>query len=225
MPFPSAVVEPFTLDAGVLPAVRGFLHRPGEPAGDGVVLTHGAGGNASAPLLVAVAEALAARGFTVLRCDLPYRQARASGPPSSTGAARDRQGLRHAVQAMRGLVRGRLILGGISYGGRQASMLLAEDPKLAEALVLLSYPLHPPGQADELRTGHFPQLRTPTLFVHGTGDPFGTLDELERARALIGGRTELLVVAGGHDLGASRSARPREEVAAGVVQAVSELIS
>jgi predicted alpha/beta-hydrolase family hydrolase len=222
---PSAVVEPFALDAGVLPAVRGFLHRPGEPSGDGVVLTHGAGGNANAPLLVAVAQAFAAQGFTVLRGDLPYRQARASGPPSPASAARDRQGLRHAVQAMRGLARGRLILGGVSYGGRQASLLLAEDPKLAEVLLLLSYPLHPPGQAAELRTGHFRELRTPTLFVHGTGDPFGTLDELEQARILISARNELVVVAGGHDLGASRSARTREEVAARVVQGLSQLMA
>ena len=181
------------------PPVRGILH-PADGA-DGLVLTHGAGGNKDVPLLVAVADALAARGITVLRCDLPYRQARPRGAPSPSGAARDREGLRAALTALRERVRGRLFLGGHSYGGRQASMLLAEDPSLAAALLLQSYPLHPPGKPETLRAEHLPRLRTPTVFVHGNVDPFGTLDELEKARALIPAKTTLLTITGGHDLG------------------------
>ena len=190
-------VEP--IDVSGDPDVRGVLHAAAGP--DGLVLTHGAGGNKDAALLVAVAGAFAARGVTVLRCDLPYRQHRARGAPSPAGAARDRAGLRAALQALRPRVSGRLFLGGHSYGGRQASMLLAEDPALASALLLQSYPLHPPGKPDNLRTAHLPGLRMPTLFVHGTADPFGTLDELERARTLITSRTSVLPVSGGHDLG------------------------
>ncbi len=181
------------------PPVRGVLHPAAGP--DGLVLTHGAGGNKDAPLLVAVAEAFAARGVTVLRCDLPFRQARPRGAPSPAGAARDREGLRAALAVLRTRVTRRLFLGGHSYGGRQASMLLAADSALASALLLQSYPLHPPGKPHNLRTEHLPRLQTPTLFVHGTTDPFGTLEELENARALISARTALLSVTGGHDLG------------------------
>jgi predicted alpha/beta-hydrolase family hydrolase len=181
------------------PSVRGVLH-PAAGA-DGLVLTHGAGGNKDAPLLVAVARAFAARGVTVLRCDLPYRQARPRGGPSPAGAARDREGLRVALAALRRRVAGRLFLGGNSYGGRQASMLLATDAPLASALLLQSYPLHPPGRPDTLRTEHLSRLHVPTLFVHGTADAFGTPDELETARAAVPATTRVLSVNGGHDLG------------------------
>lgn len=186
------------------PPVRGVLHPAASRGADGLVLTHGAGGNADAPLLVAVAEAFAARGVAVLRCDLPYRQARPRGGPSPAGAARDREGLRASLRVLRERVSGRLFLGGHSYGGRQASMLLATEPALSSALLLQSYPLHPPGRPRDLRIAHLPELRVPTLFVHGTADPFGSLAELDKARELIPGRTALLSVKGGHDLGWSR---------------------
>ena len=190
------------------PPVRGVLH-PADGA-DGLVLTHGAGGTKDAPLLVAVANAFAERGVTVLRCDLPYRQVRARGAPSPSGAARDRDGLRTALAVLRTRVTGRLFLGGHSYGGRQASILIAGEPTLATALLLQSYPLHPPNRPRDLRTAHLPKLRVPALFVHGTTDPFGTQDELEKARALIPAKTTLLTVAGGHDLGWSTRRRDTE---------------
>ena len=190
------------------PPVRGVLHR--APGPDGLVLTHGAGGNKDAPLLVAVAEAFVVGGVSVLRCDLPYRQARARGVPSPAGAARDREGLRAALAVLRSRLPGRLFLGGHSYGGRQASMLLAAAPALASALLLQSYPLHPPGKSHSLRTEHLPRVRTPALFVHGTTDPFGALDELEEARVLMPATTTVLAVPGGHDLGWSTSTRDAE---------------
>jgi uncharacterized protein len=181
--------------------VRGFLHRPNVAAERGLVLTHGAGGNCRAPLLVSAAEAFNAAGYVVLRCDLPFRQRRPSGPPSPAGAAADRASLRAAVGAMRGIVSGSLFLGGHSYGGRHATLLAAEEPKLVSALLLFSYPLHPPGKPDRLRIEHFPRLRVPALFVQGTTDPFGTIDELRGALALIPARTRLLPIDGaGHDL-------------------------
>ncbi len=169
--------------------------------GDGLVLTHGAGGNARMPFLVALAKAFEAGGATVLRYDLPFRQARPKGPPRPSDAARDRDGLRQAVQSLRTQVTGRVFLGGQSYGGRQASILAAGEPGLLDALLLLSYPLHAPRRDGELRTAHFPALGTPALFVHGTADPFGSLDEMESARRLIPARTSLLPIEGaGHDL-------------------------
>lgn len=183
------------------PGIRGFLHRPERASGDGLVLTHGAGGNCQMPLLVAVAEALAAAGFLVLRCDLPFRQRRPKGPPSPSGAAADRAGLKLAVTAIRELASERVFLGGQSYGGRQASMLLAEEPDIAAGLLLFSYPLHPPGKPERVRTEHFPRLLVPVVFVSGSTDPFGAPDELRGAIASIPAPTRLIVVDGaGHDL-------------------------
>jgi predicted alpha/beta-hydrolase family hydrolase len=187
--------------------VRGVLHRPTGPPGAGLVLAHGAGSSAAAPLLVALAEALAEAGTTVLRCDLPFRQARPKGPPRPADAPRDREGLRAAVLALRGTVPGPVALGGHSYGGRQASLLASEAPDLVPALLLLAYPLHPPGSPRQ-RTAHFPCLRTRVLFVHGTRDPFGGETELRAAMTAIPAPVDLLVVEGaGHDLAASPTAR------------------
>lgn len=199
------MVERFVEEAEGAPAVRGFLHR--GSSGEGLVLAHGAGSNAEAPLLVAMARSLVEAGFTVLRCDLPFRQARPHGPPFPSGAARDREGLKRAVAALRRIAAGRVFLGGHSYGGRQATILASEEPALADGLLLLSYPLHPPRRPAELRTKHFPVLRTRALFVHGSRDPFGSLAELSAALALIPAPTELLAVEGaGHDLARGRCA-------------------
>lgn len=229
------------------PPVHGFLHCPELSSGDGLVLTHGAGGNAKMGLLLALAEAFAGAGFTVLRCDLPFRQGRPFGPPRPSEAARDRAGLANAVNAMREIVSGRVFLGGQSYGGRQASMLLAEQRSVknlttedtvvhrgtatkanhavqghsrdtrVEGLLLFSYPLHPPGRPEQLRTQHLPQIDLPTLFVEGTKDPFGTIEEIEVARKLIPARTDLLVIEGaGHDLGFAGKKR-REELPGSVL--------
>jgi len=194
------------------PAVRGFLHRASALSGDGLVLTHGAGGNCQGPLLVALAEAFVGAGFTVLRCNLPYRQTRPFGPPRPADAVRDRLGLKNAVNALGKLVSGRMFLGGHSYGGRQSSMLCADEPGLVDGLLLTSYPLHPPGKPDHLRTQHLPKLEAPILFVQGTHDAFGSIAEIESALELIPALTSLLKVEGaGHDLGFKGKAR-REDL-------------
>jgi hypothetical protein len=181
--------------------VRGYLHHPSGPAGNCLVLTHGAGSNCNSPLLTALAEEFCAAGLSVLRCDLPFRQSRPHGPPPRGSAERDQEGLRAAIAFMRRHSSGHVFLGGHSYGGRQASMLCAAEPGLVDGLLLLSYPLHPPRRPSELRTGHFPELKTPALFVHGTRDGFGSIDELDAALKLIPARTEILPVTGaGHEL-------------------------
>ncbi len=189
-------------DNSLDPPVRGFLHSAEQATGDGLVLTHGAGSNSNAPLLLALGEALAAAGYTVLRCDLPFRQERKTGPPFPGNAERDRAGLRNAVVAARKTVSGKVFLGGHSYGGRQATMLCAAEPELVSGLLLLSYPLHPPRKPDQLRIQHLPNLRNPSLFVHGSRDPFGSIAEIRKALHLIPAKHELVEVEGaGHDLG------------------------
>jgi predicted alpha/beta-hydrolase family hydrolase len=216
------------VDDTLNPKVRGYLHLPDVPNGDGLVLTHGAGSNAQAPLLVALAETFSARGFTVLRCDLPYRQTRSFGPPGPGDAARDRVGLRNALAALRRTISGRLFLGGHSYGGRQSSMLCAElakvEPDLVTALLLLSYPLHPPRKPEQQRTQHLPDLHTPALFVSGTRDPFGSIEELQRALKMIPGKTKLLPIEGaGHDLGFKGKAM--RELPKQILWELTELVS
>ena len=203
--------------------IRGFLHSPaGEPQA-GLVITHGAGANCQTPLLVSVADAFAANGFQVLRCDLPFRQRKPFGPPTKATAAQDRDGLRTAAKYLRASVKGPIVIGGHSYGGRQASMLAAEEFGVADVLLLLSYPLHVPDKPDKMRTEHFPALRTPALFVSGTKDPFGTPDEIRKALALIPGRHELQLIEGaGHDL--KRAAFDLDAVVAEVIRLVSDVV-
>ena len=171
--------------------IRGWLHEPNEPTGQGLVLTHGAGSNCESALLVAIAEEFTNVGFHVLRCDLAYRQKRPTGPPMKGDPELDREALREAAAFMRGLA-STVLLGGHSYGGRQSTMLAADQPGTANALLLLSYPLHPLRKPDELRTAHFGQLTTPSLFIHGARDPFGSIAEMETALESIAGRHTLM---------------------------------
>jgi predicted alpha/beta-hydrolase family hydrolase len=215
----SSLVSEF-VNQTVDPPIRGFLHTPDTPTAEVLILTHGAGGNAQAPLLRALADAFSNAGITVLRCNLPYRQLRPFGPPGPGDAARDRAGLRNAVAAMASAMNAgapllasaarsgnasapsRIYLAGHSYGGRQSSMLCAEEPDLVAGLLLLSYPLHPPRKPEQQRTQHLPDLHTRTLFVQGTRDPFASIPELQQALKMIPAKTKLLPVEGaGHDLG------------------------
>jgi len=176
-------------------------HLPEHPTGEGMVLTHGAGGDCHSALLIALAEAFCNAGVTVLRFNLAYRQMRPKGPPSPATAGRDRDSIRRALELVRTLVTGPIYMAGQSYGGRQASMLAAEEPASADALALFSYPLHPPGKPTQLRTEHFPRIQVPALFIHGPRDPFGTSEELETARALIPAKTAIYEVPkAGHEL-------------------------
>jgi len=207
-------------DTAAEPAVRSYLHSPEQPASDVVLLTHGAGADCRARLLVDMANALAAAGMAVLRFDLPFRQERPHGPPSFGGASRDRDGIRRAITGMKAKFSGRIFLGGHSYGGRQATMLVAEEPRLVDALLLLSYPLHPPRKPAQIRTSHFPRLATPAFFAHGTRDPFGSVAEMQSALELLPAHHALLEIEGaGHDL------RPKENPSALSARIVREFQS
>jgi predicted alpha/beta-hydrolase family hydrolase len=181
--------------------IAGVAHEPdGTPFGV-VVLTHGAGGNRESALLQRLCDEWARRGWLAVRYNLPYRQRRPKGPPSGSAAA-DRAGIVAAIDACRVLVEGPLVAGGHSYGGRQTSMVVAENAQPVDLLTLFSYPVHPPGKPERARTEHLPNIAVPTVFTHGTSDPFGTLDELRAAAAMIPASTEVVEIAGGrHDLG------------------------
>ncbi len=183
-----------------LEQIAGVAHEPeGSPEGV-LVLTHGAGGNRDSPLLQQVCDEWARRGWLAVRYNLPYRRRRPKGPPSGSAAA-DREGVVEAITLCRGLVGGPLIVGGHSYGGRQTSMVVAAGQVTVDALTLFSYPVHPPGKPERARTEHLPGIAVPTVFTHGTSDPFGTPDEVRAAAALIPAPTEVVEISGArHDL-------------------------
>lgn len=182
-------------------AIAGIAHEPaGQPTGV-VVLTHGAGGSRESPLLVRLCDQWADRGWLALRYNLPYRRRRPKGPPSGS-AATDQAGVAEAVALARTLTDGPVIAGGHSYGGRMTSMAVADGGVTVDVLTLFSYPLHPPGKPERARTEHLPRISAPTVFTHGTSDPFGTIDELRVAAALMTAPTEVVEVTGArHDLG------------------------
>ena len=137
------------------------------------MLTHGAGGSRESPLLIKICDEWAARGWLAVRYNLPYRRRRPKGPPSGS-AATDQAGVVEAIELARTLTKGPVIAGGHSYGGRMTSMVVADETADVDVLTLFSYPLHPPGKPERARTDHLPRITVPTVFTHGTADPFGT---------------------------------------------------
>lgn len=153
-------------------------------------------------MLRLLCTAWAERGWLALRFDMPFRRNRPSGPPSASSADKDRAGIAEVIDKARAMVDGPLLAGGHSYGGRQTSMLVSEKGPIIDVLTLFSYPLHPPGKPDRLRTEHLPGIAVPTVFTHGTSDAFGTIAEIKAASALIpGGATIVEITGARHDLG------------------------
>ena len=146
-----------------------------------LLLFPGSGSSSSHPSLVAIEQAVAPT--VCVRADFPYRLAGRRAPDRPPVLL---QAVRDAAKPLR---RSALVLGGRSMGGRICSLAVgdAEDPLPAKALVLICYPLHPPGKPDTLRVEHFPRLHVPCLFVSGTRDAFGTPDELTEWTATIPG--------------------------------------
>jgi hypothetical protein len=193
-------------------AIAGVAHAPVGDATGIVLLTHGAGGSRESPLLVKLCDEWAGRGWLAVRYDLPYRRRRPKGPPSGSATA-DQAGIVEAVALARALTDGPVLAGGHSYGGRMTSMAVADglaDGLGVDVLALFSYPLHPPGKPERARTEHLPRITVPTVFTHGTSDPFGTIDELRSAAALVSAPTEVVEVTGArHDLGSKTFHVPR----------------
>jgi predicted alpha/beta-hydrolase family hydrolase len=184
-----------------LDEIAGLAHEPKGKAKGVVVVTHGAGGSRESPLLAKICDEWARRGWLAVRYNLPYRRRRPKGPPSGS-AASDQAGVAEAIALAHTLTKGPVIAGGHSYGGRMTSMAIADQAAAVDVLTLFSYPLHPPGKPERARTDHLPRITAPTVFTHGTADPFGTIDELRLAAALIPAPTEIVEVTGArHDLG------------------------
>jgi len=153
-----------------------------------VVLGHGAGGNRSNAMLVALANALAASGRAALLYNFPYAEARTRRPdPPAVLEATTRAA---AVVAREASSARRVVHGGRSMGGRIASQVVAQGER-ADGLVFLGYPLHPPGQFEKRREAHLPQVAAPMLFLQGTRDAFARADLLDALIQRLGSHAEL----------------------------------
>lgn len=164
---------------------------PGAPGA--VLLFPGAGGNRNNPTLVALDDGL---DLPVSRADFPYRREGRRAPdraPKAIACVRDEAAL---LADTAGVAPEQVVLGGRSYGGRMCSMAVAEG-LAAAGLVLISYPLHPPGRPEKLRVEHLGDLAVPCLFVSGDRDPFGTPDELAEHTAVIPGPVTHVTIPGG----------------------------
>ena len=161
-----------------------------------LLLTPGAGADRNQRTLVAIERAVTP--VPCERVDFPYRLRGARMPDRPEVAVAHLVEQAGALIARTGIEPDRLVLGGRSYGGRMCSMAVAQGLPAA-ALVLLSYPLHPPGKPDRLRTEHFPDIRVPVLVLSGRADPFGTPEEFDRELAAIPGPVSTVWLPGGHD--------------------------
>jgi uncharacterized protein len=187
---------------------------PGQPnpiRPKAIVLTPGAGASSDHPTLLALDAALSARGIAVLRVDFPYRLAGRRAPDRPAVLIETVRSAAVGFAEKLGVGLHQVALGGRSMGGRMCSMAASEGLPTA-GLVLISYPLHPPGRLDRPRTAHFPAIEVPCLFVSGDRDPFGSPDELQAAtRMIVGPVTHAWLAGGDHGL------RGRDESLASIV--------
>ncbi len=176
----------------------------------GLLLTPGASAGRDQSGLVAIDQAVTRLGIEVERVEFPGRAAGKRRPdPPEICIQTVRTATAELADRLKVPTR-RVAIGGRSMGGRMCSMAVAQGLEVA-ALVLVSYPLHPPGRPDRLRTDHFPALDLPCLFVSGRRDPFGAPAELEQETAAIPGPVTLVFVEGDHSL------RKREPEVADIV--------
>ncbi len=185
--------------------------RKKRSAPGALLLFPGAGSSSTHPSLVAIERALAP--MPVTRADFPYRKEGRKAPdraPKLLACVVDEAA---ALAERSGVDPARIVLGGRSMGGRMCSMAVA-DGLPAAGLVLISYPLHPPGRPDKLRIEHLPQLAVPCLFISGDRDAFGRPEELEHhTKAIPGDVTHVWIEGKGHDL-KGQDQRLADEVAA-----------
>jgi len=186
-----------------------------------LILAHGAGAGQRSPFIVATAQALSARGVDTVTFNFPYIE-QSRRLPDRRSVLEDCY--RRVIEAVREKIAGTgaVFIGGKSMGGRIATQVAAsEDAPPVSGIVLLGYPLHPPGRISQRRDAHFPTIRCPMLFVQGSRDAFGTPEELEPAMAMLPQKPATHVVAGGdHSFKIARASREGQTAALGEVYRV-----
>ncbi len=193
-----------------------------------LVLAHGAGAGQDSPFMVTFARALAARGVQVVTFDFPYMHARRRVPDTNATLESCWRAVAAAVREMAGS--SVMCIGGKSMGGRIASQVAAGaagERVDADGLVFLGYPLHPPGRTDRPRVGHWPDVQLPALFVQGTRDAFGTVEEVRANLSRFAGSARLLPIEGGdHSFKVpARAGRTQDELFSSIQDAVAAWIA
>jgi predicted alpha/beta-hydrolase family hydrolase len=190
--------EQFAVAVALNQKVTATLYPAAEPpqAGIGLILGHGAGAGQSSAFMVSFATALAARGIDMVTFDFLYMERGRRMPDPKEKLEGCYRAVIEAV-AHRKIGHGRLAIGGKSMGGRIATQVAAGDAPHVAGLVLLGYPLHPPGKPDQLRAKHLSSITAPMLFAQGSRDTFGTPDELRPILKKLKAPAELFEVAGG----------------------------
>ena len=168
------------LDAGAGAATTALVYAAAQPPVDAaLILGHGAGAGQRSTFMVDFAHALSAMGADVITFNFLYTEHHRKIPDRAPALEACYRAVIDAVRAHVASARRSLFIGGKSMGGRIATQVAAADPQLTLAgLVLLGYPLHPPGKAEQRRDKHLPAIARPMLFVQGTRDAFGTPAEL-----------------------------------------------
>jgi len=193
---------PLAFDVNIGPVKTSALLYAGAPSRACLILAHGAGGRQSHPFMVGVAERLGAHGLDVVTFDFLYTHAGRRMPDKNDTLEATWRAVIDAVRARKDVASARLLVGGKSMGGRIATQVAAGGGAgPLTGLVLLGYPLHPPGKPQQLRAAHLPSVRAPMLFVQGEKDTFGTPEELAPIVAPLFAGTRLVAIEkGDHSL-------------------------
>lgn len=218
-------------DAGTVTALA-YTSRTAASVGATLVLAHGAGAGHTSPFMVSFASGLAARGLDVITFNFPYTEQGRRAPDRAPRLEACYRAVIETARAGRREVAARpLLIGGKSMGGRIASQIAVapeDDPGRTGSaldiagLVLLGYPLHPPGRPDRMRDAHLPRISAPVLVIQGSRDSFGTPDELRPVLARVPAARLHVVEGGDHSLASRRkSAPPREQVYAAVMDEIA----
>jgi predicted alpha/beta-hydrolase family hydrolase len=209
---------------GETSALRYAAEDPSAPV---LVLAHGAGAGQRSPFMTAFSGAMQKRGITAVTFDFPYmRHHRRAPDRAPVLEATWRAVLQHITAGGAGPAR--VVIGGKSMGGRIASHVLSDPARplpYVVGLVLLGYPLHPPGQPDRLRTAHLPLLGTPTLVVQGSHDAFGAEEEVRGAFAAVPAPVDWLILPGGdHSFKVRRGGQSQSDIFENVYATVSRWV-
>jgi uncharacterized protein len=214
----------FLIDVGL--AQTTALLYPAENARARLLLAHGAGASQTHPWMVAASQALCVRGIDVVTFNFPYAEAKRRAPDKNDVLEATWRAAIDTVRARGDAAHGRLFIGGKSMGGRIATQVAASGDVDVDGLVLLGYPLHPPGNPQRLRAAHLASVRAPMLFVQGSRDAFGTPQELAPHIEKLGGRASVFVVEGGdHSLAVRNTKGSRGESFETVIARVADEVA
>ena len=224
--FASRLKSPSELQIDVAPhgATSAIVYPAEQTAVAALILAHGAGAGQRSPFITGFARAIAARGFDVVTFNFLYTEQRRRMPDKAPVLEACYRAVISTIHVEISAAKHALFIGGKSMGGRIATQVAAADRSISIAgLVLLGYPLHPPGRPHDRRDAHLPSVERPMLFVQGSRDAFGTPGELSPILTRLEPAAVLHVVEGGdHSFKVARAGAAQAAVYESVQRTVAE---